>query len=237
VTEDHETIDQLLAGYVLRSLSEPDAAEADRLLAEHVPGCADCRMTLDSFGSVVADLALEAPVVQPPETLLPALHRELEARPRERSRRWNPARVGAVAAGFVVVIGLGGFAVTQFGGDADGTLAQGDIREAVKTMLRHDATRVDLGAASEIYAPGLPAFYLLGADVPPPPSGHVYRLWTVSGGRAAYVGDFRPDENGMVVIRIERDPSSFDEVLVTAEPIASTPSIPGDPAWQATTAA
>jgi hypothetical protein len=62
-------------------------------------------------------------------------------------------------------------------------------------------------------------------------------LWTVAGGRATYVGEFRPDENGMVVIRIERDPTSFDQVLVTAEPIASTPSIPGDPAWQATTAA
>jgi hypothetical protein len=233
VTDGHDTIDELLAGYVLRSLSGEDAARADRLLAEHVPGCADCRMTLDAFGSVVADLALDAPVVEPPETLLPALHRELE--PRTQRRGWSPARVGAVAAGFVLVVGLGGLAFTQFGG-SDGTLPQGDITEAIKTMLRSDATKTDLGEATEISAPGLEAFYLLGADVPPPSPGLVYRLWTVSGDRATYLGDFRPASNGLVVIRIELDPNSFDHVLVTEEPVESTPSTPGDPAWQSTAA-
>ena len=73
---------------------------------------------------------------------------------------------------------------------------------------------------------------MLGTHVPQPPSGRVYGLWTVSGDRATFVGDFLPDANGLVVIRIELDPSSFDRVLVTEEPIDSTPSIPGDPAWQ-----
>ena len=41
MTEDHERIDELLAGYVLRRLSGEDAAEADQLLSDHVPSCAD----------------------------------------------------------------------------------------------------------------------------------------------------------------------------------------------------
>jgi hypothetical protein len=237
VTNGHDSIDELLAGYVLRSLSGQDAAEADRLLAEHVPGCAACRMTLDAFGSVVADLALEAPVVRPPETLLPALHRELE--PRTPRRSWNPARLGAVAAGFVLVVGLGGFALTQIGGGGGNgrTLPQGDVQAALDVAMRSDATKVNLGEASEVSAPGLEAFYLLGTHVPPPPADLVYRLWTVSGDRATFVGDFLPDANGLVVIRIELDPNSFDRVLVTEEPIGSTPSTPGDPAWQQTAAA
>lgn len=232
MTDGHDTIDELLAGYVLRSLSGEDAARADRLLAEHVPGCADCRMTLDAFGSVAADLALDAPVVEPPETLLPALHRELE--PRTSRRGWNPARVGAVAAGFVLVVGLGGLALTQFGGGtgSGGTLPQGDVQAALDVAMRTDATKVNLGEASEVSAPGLEAFYLLGTHVPQPGPGQVYRLWTVSGDRATFVGDFLPDANGLVVIRVELDPSSFDRVLVTEEPIGSTPSTPGDPAWQ-----
>jgi hypothetical protein len=232
VTESHDTIDELLAGYVLRSLSGEDAARADRLLAEHVPGCADCRMTLDAFGSVVADLALDAAVVEPPETLLPALHRELE--PRTARRGWNPARVGAVAAGFVLVVGLGGLAFTQFGGGtgSGATLPQGDLQAALETFMRHDATRTDLGEATEVSAPGLEAFYLLGANVPLPAPGRVYRLWTLAGDRATYVGDFRPSEDGLVVIRIEVDPSTFDRVLITEEPAGSVPSTPGDPAWQ-----
>jgi len=50
VTEDHERIDELLAGYVLLSLSGEDAAEADRILVDHVPSCATCRATSSNGG-------------------------------------------------------------------------------------------------------------------------------------------------------------------------------------------
>ena len=141
--------------------------------------------------------------------------------------------MGAVAAGFVLVVGLGGLALTQFGGGGgNGRLPQGDVQAALDVAMRKHATKVNLGEASEVSAPGLEAFYLLGTHVPQPSPGRVYRLWTVSGDRATYVGYFLPDANGLVVIRIELDPSSFDRVLVTEEPIDSTPSIPGDPAWQ-----
>ena len=60
MTEDHERIDELLAGYVLLSLEGEDAAEADRLLSEHVPGCARCRRTLADFQALSGDLALAA---------------------------------------------------------------------------------------------------------------------------------------------------------------------------------
>ena len=46
LTEDHEQLEELLAGYALLALSEEDAARADRILTEHVPGCALCRRTL-----------------------------------------------------------------------------------------------------------------------------------------------------------------------------------------------
>ena len=39
LTETHEAIEELLAGYVLRSLSGEDAARADHLLSDHVPQC------------------------------------------------------------------------------------------------------------------------------------------------------------------------------------------------------
>jgi hypothetical protein len=47
---DHDAADELLAGYVLGSLTGPDAEEADRLLTEHVPDCLTCRSTLDGIG-------------------------------------------------------------------------------------------------------------------------------------------------------------------------------------------
>ena len=66
MTEDHERIDEILAGYVLLSLSGEDAAEADRILAEHVPSCGRCRATLNELQAVSGDLALAAAPVDPP---------------------------------------------------------------------------------------------------------------------------------------------------------------------------
>ena len=55
--EDHERIEELLAGYALRSLDGPDAEDADRLLADHVPTCLTCRRTIADFREVTGDLA------------------------------------------------------------------------------------------------------------------------------------------------------------------------------------
>src|SRR5437762_4613633 len=106
----HGDIEELLAGYVLRSLSGEDAAEADRLLTEHVPTCTTCRDALAGFQRVAGDLAFEAAPIDPPELLLPRIHRELEV--PQRRRRPRVFVVGA-AASIVAVIGLAGIAINQ----------------------------------------------------------------------------------------------------------------------------
>jgi anti-sigma-K factor RskA len=231
VTEHHEAIDELLAGYVLRGLSGPDAEEADRLLTEHAPGCATCRATLDAFGAVAADLALEAPSVRPPETLLPRLHREIESR-RGAERRWSSRRLIAVAASVVLVVGIGGAAMTQLGGS--NTVAQADLQNVVN-MLTSGGHATDLGQghAQEITAPGVRELYIYGDDVPMPPSGSVYRLWAVSRVGAEYLGEFVPGPDGLVVLRVDIDPATFEKLLVTVEPRGSQATTPGNAAWQA----
>lgn len=229
MTDHHEAIDELLAGYVLRSLSGPDAEEADRLLTEHVPGCAACRATLDAFGVVAAELALEAPSVRPPETLLPRLHREME--PRRAGRRWSSRRLVAVAASVVLVVGIGGAALTQLGGSP--TVAQSDLTNVVN-MLANGGHATDLGQghAQMISQPGVPTVYVYGDDVPMPPPGYEYRIWLVSGSRVEFVTDFVPGPDGIVVIRIPVDPTSFDRMLLTIEPKGSQTSAPSASAWR-----
>jgi hypothetical protein len=60
LTETHESIEELLAGYVLRSLSGEDAARVDHLLSDHVPLCPACR---DSLAVVLAVAASMVAVV------------------------------------------------------------------------------------------------------------------------------------------------------------------------------
>ena len=110
MTEDHERIDELLAGYVLLSLSGEDAAEADQVLIDHVPSCARCRATLSDLEAVSGDLALAAPPVDPPETLLPRLHRAMDDVPLAGRTRRRGALI-AVAASAVALVAMGGLSL------------------------------------------------------------------------------------------------------------------------------
>lgn len=223
--EDHEAIQELLAGYALRSLADQDAMEADQLLTHHVPACSDCRATLQAFGAVAADLSLDAPAAAPPETLLPRLHRQMEARGRGR-----PPWIAAVAAGLALVLGAGGMLLARDGGDVS-VESLADIQQALDFALRDDAQTVDMGPVTEVAAPGVETFFLYGTAVPQPQPGMVYRLWAVSDSQTTFLADFLPSPTGLVVIRIDVDATTFERVAVTVEAAGTEPSVPGQPAW------
>lgn len=232
MTTDHERIQELLAGYVLRSLSGDDAAEADRVLTEHVPGCDECRAALDAFQVVAGDLALDAAPVSPPDTLRARLRRELD--PRSTSR-WNPGRVLAIAASVVVVVGVGAVALTRGGsGLATGQIAHAELRDIANVATSQGTEQQPLGGnATELVAPApTEKLYVYGSNVSQPPPGTVYRLWAVSDTRTAtYIGDFLPNDDGMLLLEITLPGSSVGQLLVTIEPEGSEPTTPGQPAW------
>src|SRR5919204_2212597 len=233
---DHDHVEELLAGYALRSLTGEDAAEADRLLSQHVPGCTRCRETLLAFSDAVADIGLAIDPVAPPETLLPRLRRELE--PRAGGSDVG-RRVGLVA-GFVVVLVTGGLALSQGLRASDLQERVGRFADALAFSQRPGADNAPLVEAqasdpsplTELTAPEAEFFYLMGRDVPAPPSGTVYGVWLSDGETAVYAGSFLPDE-GLTVVRVPFDRSRFDEVLVTIEAEGSSPSQPGEVLWEA----
>lgn len=230
---DHEAIEELLAGYALGALSGGDAEEADRLLEEHVPDCADCRTTLTAFDRIAADLALDADPVAPPETLLPRMRKELRSQDQGAGTRWSAGRLAAVAAGLVLVVSLGSVALTRGGGTDVTTLAaSNDIQQALDVAGRPDARTTQMGPMTEVDASGLAQVYIYGRDVPLPPPGMTYRLWAISDSAVAYLGDFLPPP-GEMMLEVTVDRSRYDRLLVTVEPFGSTPSEPGEPAWDA----
>ena len=234
MTETHEAIEELLAGYVLRSLSGEDAERADHLLSDHVPHCPACRDSLAMFQGVTADLALDASPIQPPDTLLPRLHRDLG----DQDRRRRPVAVFAVAASVVAVVGFAGLAVTQNMRVNDTRSRMDDIRSAMDfatrpgaSMVQVDSSDSDTEPITEISRPGTERFYLVGNDVPMPPEGTVYRVWLLSGTQATFATDFVP-ESGMMVVELEFDPSQYDRILISVEPAGSTPDTPEIAVWQ-----
>jgi len=232
--EDHDEIEALLAGYVLRGLSGADASRADTLLSDHVPACASCRDALTRFQGITAEMAFAADPLPPPDLLLTRLHREL----RPRSRRRGQVRVFAVAAGLVAIVGLTGLTVSQ--GMRAGGLHQtaSHLSNMLDMASRPEAELTPLSGTSssapliEISAPGTEVFYIFGRDVPPPPPGEVYRVWLVAGDVPIPVGEFTPGD-GLVAIRLAFDPTRYDEILITVEPASSEPGEPTDVAWRA----
>ncbi|HLB39390.1 MAG TPA: anti-sigma factor [Actinomycetota bacterium] len=232
MTPDHDAIDELLAGYVLRSLTGGDAAEVDRLLTDHVPGCDDCRATLGAFQALTGDLAISPAPLAPPETLLPRLQRELDGRRRRIVPAWNPARLVVAAAAVIVIVGIAGLAITQVGGGGSELLTQADLQTAIAVASRPDAQITDLGQTEEVTVPGMEETYVYGTGVSMPPAGSTYRLWAIGADGASYIGDFTP-VNGVVVLEISIDPIAVERLWVTVEPAGSEPGSPGQPAWSA----
>lgn len=230
MTEAHDEIEELLAGYALRALSGPDAEEAERLLVSHVPDCTSCRATLDAFDAVAADLALATPALEPPETLLPRLHREMGVARRRGFDGNRLGQVAAVAAGLVLVVAVGGAVLTR--GGSDPSLAAADLSAALEAADSPDAQTRSIGPATEVSLEDTDDVYVYGESVGQPPSGWEFRVWLVVGDGYDYLGDFVPNEDGSFALRIE-DAGDFDQILITVEPSDTEPSSPGEPAWAA----
>jgi anti-sigma-K factor RskA len=239
--EDHERIDELLAGYVLLSLSGEDAAEADRLLVEHVPSCARCRATLAELQTVAADLALAAPPVEPPETLLPRLHRAMDDVPLAGRRPRRGALI-AVAASAVALVAMGGLSLVLGSRLSTAQTRTGTALEILSAMRSPGAQPVNVAPQDEtppdsgmveVSAPDVRRLYVAAEFCPEPAPDHAYQLWLGSDGDWTAVGEmFRP-EDGVVLLELEVDVARYDEIWITEEAIGPPPSEPttDGPSW------
>jgi hypothetical protein len=248
---EHEDIEELIAGYVLGSLSGEDARAADVALTEHVPECPSCRRALMEFGATAGELALAARPVAPPDLLLPMIQRDLDPAGRSRGARRLPALVAA-AAGVVALLGLGTWNISLGVQKANVTERNALMQQALDVAARPDAAQVPLAgvatqptpgspaAASqptppmtEISAPGVERIYLVGRDLPQPGPGNVYRVWLGSGSSWKFAGEFLPEEH-VTVLELLFDPTRFDAIVVTEEASGTPTSAPTGPErWSA----
>lgn len=241
MTEDHDRIEELLAGYVLLGLTGEDAEEADRLLSEHVPGCAACRDTLAAFQSVAGELALAAAPVSPPDLVLPRIRRGLTEAPARRRRGTSMV---AVAASVAALVGLAGLSLSLGHRVSKAEAQRGSLLEAFSAMQQPGASPVALksqapasGGLVEVSGPNLQRMYIVGENVAAPAPGRGYQLWLGSNGTFEPVGEMFAPENGTVVLELTlAGPSPYDAVLITEETLGQVPTSPGDPRWSASLA-
>ena len=243
MTEDHERIDELLAGYVLLSLSGEEAAEADRILVDHVPSCATCRATLSEFQAVSGDLALAAPPVDPPETLLPRLHHAMDEVPLAGRTPRRGALI-AVAASAVALVAMGGLSLVLGSRLSNAETRTGTALEILSAMRSPGASPVNVSPQesdrrrtagwSRSPRPTSAPSTSPRSSAPSPRPGHGYQLWLGSNGEWTPVGEMFWPEDGVLLLEVtDVDVSQFDEVWITQEAAGSTPTEPNTdgPSW------
>ena len=240
MTEDHERIEELLAGYALLSLEGEDAAEADRLLSEHVPGCARCRRTLEDFQTLSGDLALATTPADPPETMLPRIHRAMDEVPLE-GRRPRRGAIVAVAASAVALVAMGSLSLVLGNRLNHAQTRAGTALEILSAMQSPDSQPVNVAPQGqtppesglvELSVPEIRTIYVASSDFPEPASGHAYQLWLRSNGQWVPVGQRFWPEDGVVLLELQGvDVSRYDAIWITEE-VAGTPPTEPHTDWQ-----
>lgn len=241
--EDHERIEELLAGYALLSLTGEDAIEADHLVRTHVPGCPSCRQTLPTFQALSGDLALAADPSAPPELLLPRIRRVMRDDPSS-ARATRRRNLLAVASGVVAIVVMGGLAVS-LGSRASEAEADRGTALAILSAMRSPGASIDLEPQGgtpvgtsfvEVSAPNVRRIYLASQDCPEPAPDHAYQLWLGSEGTFVPVGEMFVPKDGVVLLELTVDVSRYEEVWITEELVGTPPSRPrtdGGYSWRA----
>ncbi len=234
MNEEHQEIQELLAGYALEALTGPDAARAEMALSEHVPTCASCREVLDGFRAVVGDLGLAATPRAAPDLVWASLRRKAAepelgtALQRRRFAMWS------AAAAAVALFGLAGWNAFLNQRVLRDEGREAVLAEAVSTVGHPDARVVPFRGSmsahlSAAYVPGTGRVYLMGSGLGRPHHHHVYRIWFTSGGvPVASATTFVP-EGGTVIVLIRADPSRYEGIWVTEEQEDQSPDPEASP--------
>ena len=234
--EEHDRIDELLAGYALGALTGEDAEAADRLLTEHAPSCARCRETLAGFQAVAGDLGLAVAPKTPSEILAARVAREVDEE-RGIGRRRGPATfIGVAAAAAVAVFGLVTWNVVlqQRVSQAEGF--QATMAEGFRMLSRPGSERISVAeddGSTNLYIANLPGagrMYLMGSGVPQPGEGRVYHVWGARGAENELLAEFVPLDQGLVAVEIQWGLEGFDRVLIAVDP-ADGPGRPHRVRW------
>lgn len=239
MAQDHERIEELLAGHALGALSGEDAIEVDRLLAEHVPTCPLCRETLAGFRGVIDRLVLEPSPATPPDVLLARLRRSVREQVAERRRRGSYV---AAAAGVAALVGMAALSMSLGTRASRAETHLGHIAELVDAISQPGAAPVrlqsQLGSTPmvEVSGPTIERMIIAGHGIPQPSPNCVYVMWIGSEAGFQRVGTLMPDPSGFVYRTFRVDPATFDRILVTEErlgPPAAVPRTDSPHVWQA----
>ena len=249
----HEPFETQAGVYALGALDGEERSDFEQHLAA---GCAACAATLRAHVETLADLARDVPPMIPPAHVKTDLLRRVAATvsPRRSPRR---ARLRWIAASAAAVVGVSAFVAGLVSSRYEARIgflaretarihADRERREAAlrdrlalsqgaMDLLLDPATRVVALSGAGPIPDGLGRLvwhserggYLFVANVPPPPAGKVYELWTIKDGQPKPAGVFTVDGSRRATHPVAPTRSPVQVFAVTLEPEGGVPSPTG----------
>lgn len=211
---DSEHIKNLAAGFVVDDLTPEEAQEFRHLLDEHP----ELINEVDDLQEVLRQVLDGFTEVEPPAHLLTKILEQAQASnthspvdkvnsPKVATltpRRWTTV-AGGIAALFMVVLGVDNYQLRQNLSvvTADNQRLQQDFAQAqlVKTMLENDETRLftfrgvnakENSSGSIVINPEQQKAVMIFRNLPAPPPGYVYVLWTIVANEKLPCGEVKP---------------------------------------------
>jgi anti-sigma-K factor RskA len=231
---DLEHIQNLAAGFVVDDLTPEEAEEFRLLLAKHPEVVVEVeelqeilRQVLDGFTEVEAPAHLLPKILELAEgsTQQSTVINETDNSAPVLSRfRWRRIALG-IAALFVVILGVDNYRLRQnlSIATADNQRLRQEFAQAqeVKTLLENPQTRLltltgvnseDVGSGSIIVNPEKHKAVMVFQNLPAPPPGHVYFLWTVVASEKLPCGKVKPYSWGKTSLELPLTPSMYREI-------------------------
>lgn len=219
---DHSRMEELLAGYALDALGEPEALAVGRELLDHLSSCPTCPALFRDLRETAADLALAVPG----RPITPALHDRVVGAVRAESRP-VPSPLprgrlvqGLLAASVAVALGLAGLSVSlskELGGSQDERRRD----ERALALVTDPATRVasmtGTGAGGRIALAARPdgRAVLIGTGLRLP-AGRIFEIWRQRGSALVPVDTFAPTD-GRAVVELPGNLQRGTSLAITVE--------------------
>jgi len=225
----HEPFDTLAAAWAVGALDGEERAVFERHLAD---GCDVCEAELRSSAEALAAAARSVPPMIPPPQVKEALLRRITATGSARRETLPPRRLVWAVGSLVAVLAGAGFTATFVATRYEARLGQvareaaalrasvqrdeAALREQIAVyqgavdLLRDPATQIVLlrGLGPSPRANGrviwhpVAGGHLFVANLPAPPPGKAYELWTIGDAAPQPAGVFQVDGSGRGTYRI-----------------------------------
>jgi Anti-sigma-K factor rskA len=230
---DSEYIKNLAAGFVVDDLTPEEAEEFRLLLDEHPELIAEVedlqevlRQVLDGFITVEPPAHLLPKILSQVDAITPQttvnniqVKENNQTALRRLSRRWVKM-AGSIAALLVVVLGIDNYRLRQNLGllTAENQRLRQDFAQAqaVKSLLQNSQTRLftfeavnsrnnntNNSSGSVIINPQKQKAVMVFQNLPAPPPGYVYLLWTVINNEKFPCGQVKPDSWGTASFELQ----------------------------------